>query len=145
MKIISLLPIATEIVFQLGLGDMLVGISHVCNYPLKTERILQVSKTNFNDKNASSFEVDARVERKMHEHACLYTIIETLLKKLQLTHIITQQLCGVCVITSSDIQRIISRLPEKPEILSLNPIIHSEIYSDISMIGLQLRRENETK
>jgi len=145
MKIVSTLPTATEIVFRLGLGNSLVGVSHECNYPEAALLKPRVSETDFDYTNAKSFEIDTYVENKMHNHKSLYKLDEPLITKLSPDVLITQQLCDVCSITPNDIQRVIKNLAVKPELISLNPKNLDDICEEILTVGEILGKKTKAQ
>jgi len=145
MKIVSTLPTATEIVCSLGLTKELVGVSHECIYPKEVLIKPRVSSTDIDYSSASSRVIDAHVEKKMHEHASLYSLDKKLLTSLAPTHLITQMLCDVCAITPEDVNVVIRDLPNKPELIVLNPTNLKEILEDILRVGKTLERKVEAQ
>ncbi|MEX0616400.1 MAG: cobalamin-binding protein [Candidatus Woykebacteria bacterium] len=143
MRIVSTLPTATEIIYQLGLGSSLVGVSHECNYPKEASKKPRVSKVDFDYGTAASSEIDDYVGEKMHNHHSLYQLKDELVTALAPTHLITQKLCDVCAVTPNDVQRVIKSLTEKPELITLNPTNLEEILKDILMVGSSLGRGKE--
>lgn len=138
LRIVSTLPTATEIVFELGLGEQLVAISHECNYPTAALTKPRVTSTNFNYSDNSSPNIDVHVKTSLHNHRSLYQLDQALLETLRPTHLITQQLCDVCAITPSDIQAVIRDLSEPPILISLNPHSLADICRDVELLGAGL-------
>lgn len=95
MKIVSLLPSATEFVCELGLGDELVGVTHECDYPAYVTRLPKVTRTLI-PQDASSREIDALVRDRLKKQRALYTLDMPILERLQPDVIVTQALCEVC-------------------------------------------------
>ena len=96
--IVSLLPSATEIVYALGLGDRLVGVTHECDFPAeaKTKPILTASALPH---AATSAEIDRHVRRSLHQGSSLYALDADLLERLEPDLIVTQELCAVCAVS----------------------------------------------
>ncbi len=145
MRIVSTLPTATEIVYQLGLGKQLVGVSHECNYPSQASKKPRISETDIDYGKATSIEIDNHVTAKMHEHHSLYNLKEDLLMHLAPTYLITQKLCDVCAVTPNDLQRVIRTLSKKPELITLNPTSLKEILQDILRVGKVLKVEDRAQ
>lgn len=145
MRIVSTLPTATEIVYQLGLGRQLVGVSHECNYPREASKKARVSETDIDYGKATSREIDDHVSEKMHQHHSLYKLNESLVTSLKPTHLITQKLCDVCAITPSDVQAVFRKLPQKPDLITLNPTSLEDILQDIVKVGKSLDRKTEAE
>lgn len=143
MRIVSTLPSATEIVYCLGLGKELVGVSHECRFPRSVNKKPRISETDFDYTNAGSRQIDNYVSDKMHNHHSLYKLKRDLLIYLSPTHLITQKLCDVCSITPSDVQKVIYSLAKKPQLITLDPTSLEDIINDILMVGKVLSREKE--
>ena len=103
MRICSLLPSATEIVFALGLGDDLVGVSYACDYPDEAASRPVVSHSLRNIKHLDSGEIDALVQQARANNNPMYWIDDELLARLRPDLIITQELCEVCAIASGSV------------------------------------------
>ncbi len=135
IRIISLLPAATEIVCALGLRNQLYGISHECHYPQEIKNLPIISMPDVNYDVLSSKEIDDHVEKQMKEKKSLYQLDRKKLEHIRPTHILTQALCDVCAITPSDIQKVIKDLDPLPEVIQLNPRSLQEICDDITRLG----------
>jgi iron complex transport system substrate-binding protein len=134
-RIISLLPSATEIICALGLADLLVAVTHECDYPsvaLGKPRITQ----SWLSPDMSSGEIDAAVREQLGSDAhSLYTIDRELLADVKPDLIVTQQLCTVCAVDMEDVLDAIRDLPHIPEVVNLEPMSLSEMLGDIEMLG----------
>ena len=115
MRIVSLLPSATEIICDLGLADSLVGRSIECNWPPEVVRIPVVSTSYVDSSNLSGLEIDAKVREAISQGIDLYQIDYQLLRDLAPDFIITQDLCKVCAVSSTDVCDV------GAEVISLNP------------------------
>ena len=143
MRIVSLLPAATEIVCALGLQKELLGISHECNFPALVRKKPRISHADVDYDSMSSKDIDSHVEKRMYEKKSLYRLDKTLLDSIKPTHILTQALCDVCAITPSDIQKVIYDLSPKPNVIELNPRSVDGICEDILSLGKQLNKKNQ--
>lgn len=120
MRIVSLLPSATEIVCALGLDDQLVGVSHECDYPPKVQRLPKVTRTLI-PTDATSGEIDRLVSEQLKTTKALYQLELPLLKELRPDVIVTQSLCDVCAVSPNDVQSALAQLPGPPRVVNLEP------------------------
>ena len=111
MKIVSLLPSATEIVYALGLGDDLVGVTDECDFPPDAVTKPVVSRSALpQGRPLTSREIDEAVRQKMDVHEPLYILDKELLRREQPDVILTQDLCRVCAVPSGQVQRALDEL-----------------------------------
>jgi len=120
MRIVSLLPSATEIVCALGLMDDLVGVTHECDYPPGVERLPRVTRTRVPD-HATSREIDQMVRARPDARAALYTLDEAVLRSLAPDLIVTQALCDVCAVAEDAVRAAACALPRACAIVDLTP------------------------
>lgn len=144
MRILSLLPSATEIVYLLGLEDCLVGISHECDYPpeVRTKPVISASSL------ASSFrsnEVHEAVKRHSHSSHSLYRIDENLLRQLNPDVILTQELCNVCAISAGQVRETARILAGPCRVISLEPHDLRQILDTILIVGEETGQEDKAK
>lgn len=135
MRIVSLLPAATEIVAALGLADSLVGVSHECDYPPEVNSKPRVTHCEIYGKGLPSATVDQWVNQELSLNNPLYTVDTELLRELEPDVIVTQQLCDVCAIDYASVVTIANSLPKKPKIVNLSPSSLSDIFSDIRRVA----------
>jgi iron complex transport system substrate-binding protein len=135
VRIVSLLPAATEIVAALGLTDSLVGVSHECDYPPEVNEKPRVTHCEVYGKGLPSAAVDRWVNETLAADSALYTIDTDLLRELEPDVIVTQQLCDVCAIDYASVVTIANSLHKKPKIVNLGPSSLSDILSDICCVG----------
>src|SRR5712692_8815486 len=114
MRVVSLLPAATEIVAALGRIDWLVGVSHECDYPPEVKSRPRVTRCEIYGKGLRSEEVDAWVNRELADGRPLYTLDSELLRALEPDIILTQQLCDVCAIDYGSVAAFAASLPNRP-------------------------------
>lgn len=120
MRIVSLLPSATEIVCALGLEDRLVGVSHECDYPLSVQHLPRVTRTLI-PTDAASGEIDRLVSEQLRTTKVLYQLDLPLLKELRPDVIVTQSLCDVCAVSPNDVQAALAQLPGASRVINLEP------------------------
>ena len=136
MRIVSLLPSATEIVFALGLGDSLVGVSHMCDYPPAARGLPIVSRSIRSKSHLSSAEIDAIIQQARATGNPLYLIDGDLLRRLRPDLILTQELCEVCAVGAGSVFETAAKaLDYSPEILSIRPAGLDDIFDNIRRIG----------
>ena len=136
MRICSLLPSATEMVYALGLGDNLVGVSYACDYPEEAASLPVVSHSLRDVKHLDSGEIDALVQQARANNNPMYWIDEELLARLRPDLIITQELCEVCAIASGSVFETAAKvLDYQPEILTIRPSGVDDILQNISNLA----------
>ena len=138
MRIISLLPSATEIICALGLRDQLVGITHECDFPLGIEKekpILVENCLGAESKDWPPEKIDAAVREKLLSGEGVYRFKPGLLESLKPDLIITQGLCDVCAIPYPTVQEIARKLKPAPEVLSLDPTDVTGVLADVRRVG----------
>ena len=136
MRICSLLPSATEIVYALGLGDQLVGVSHTCDYPAEARSKPVVSRSIRSISHLGSREIDAIIRQARDNDNPVHWIDADLLRELRPDLIITQEICEVCAIDQASVyQTAAQALDYRPEIITTRPVGLEEIYQNIRLIG----------
>jgi iron complex transport system substrate-binding protein len=135
LRLISFLPSATEMVFALGLGDRLVGVSNECDFPAAAKTKPVVVKPVLPLEKMSLCEIDAAVAERIGSGQNLYQVDERLLEQLAPTHILTQALCQVCALSGNEMTRALATLPVKPQILWFTPHSIAEIFSNLRELG----------
>jgi iron complex transport system substrate-binding protein len=135
MKIVSLLPSATEIVCALGLGDDLVGVSHECDFPPEVVGRPILTKPKI-DPTGDSSGIDAAVRRLVQDGLSVYRIRTDVLEQLQPDLIVTQEQCEVCAVSYSDVVAATRQLLHQPAtIVSLKPTRLPDIFDDIQRVA----------
>lgn len=134
MRIVSLLPSATEIICALGLGDQLVGVTHECDYPPFVQQLPKVTKTLI-PHNATSAEIDALVRERLKTDKALYTLNMEVLEQLRPDLIITQALCDVCAVAEAEVRAAACQLPGTPRVVNLEPMCLEDLYEAIRSVG----------
>ena len=138
MKIVSLVPSASEILCDLGLERYLVGISHECNFPSSLQNIQTVTSSNI-DSSETQIEIDTQVRKKVNDNKPLYEINSNILNELTPDVIITQGVCDVCAISNDQVEVLLKgqlcTLPSSTNVLSLNGRSLQGICDDIITLG----------
>lgn len=134
MKIVSLLPSATEIVCQLGLGDDLVGVTHECDYPGFVKSLPKVTRTLI-PHDATSREIDELVRERLKSQKALYTLDLPTLEQLRPDLLVTQALCDVCAVAEEEVNAAACSLPSRPQVVNLEPMRLSEVFDCIRQVG----------
>lgn len=142
MRIVSLLPSATEIVFALGLGDELVGRTHECDYPPEA-RSVPVVTADVNGGRASSREIDAGVKRALHGGSSIYRLDRAALAAANADLILTQELCQVCAVSYREVTDEVRALRSHASVVSLEPTSIEGILNTISTVGAMAEAEDE--
>lgn len=135
MRICSFLPSGTEIVFALGLGDSLYGVSHECDYPGEALNKPKVVRGKFNADKLSSQEIDRIVTEMYRRGERIYEVDEDVLRDAAPDLVITQELCDVCAVSYEDVRHAASRLAYPPNVVSLDPASIGNMLDDIQMLG----------
>ena len=144
MRIVSLLPSATEIAFALGLGDHIVGVTHECDYPAEALSKPRVTFTTL-DRDATSAEIDAATTSHLDAGTTSYGLDEPLLVDLDPDLVLTQILCEVCAVPHSLVQGTLPALRRKPKVLSLEPAGFADVLSNIKTVGDHTERVVEAR
>jgi iron complex transport system substrate-binding protein len=135
LRIVSLLPAATEIAAGLGLLDQVVGVSHECDFPEEASARPRVTHCPVHNAGLTSGEVDQWVRRALRDNGTIYTIDEQLLRELQPDVILTQKLCDVCAVGYGTVARLAETLPGRPKVVNLEPTSLSDIFDDIRRVA----------
>lgn len=135
MRICSLLPSATEIVFALGLGESLRAVSHECDHPPEARAKPKAVRAKFDASALTGREIDAAVSEMQARGEPIYRIDEAVLRDAAPDIIITQQLCDVCAVSYEDVRHAAAQLDSPPRVISLDPASIDDILSDIRSLG----------
>ena len=142
-RIVSFLPSATEILYQLGVGDQIVGVTHECDFPDEAKSKPRVIYSSFDPTTISSKEIDRQVVELMHSSGDIYLIDEQVLKKANPDLIVAQGLCDVCSPTTKEISKAVSILNNKPEVLILDPHNLDDILASILEMAKKIGKIDE--
>lgn len=144
MRVVSLLPSATEILFALGLDREIVGVSHECDFPARAraKRVVIHSRLPH---DAPPAEIDRLVREYVSRGESLYSVDAEALAELAPDLIITQDLCQVCAASPDDLAGTLARFSNLPEVLSLNPQDLGDVWRDILWVGEATCRGHEAE
>jgi iron complex transport system substrate-binding protein len=134
MRIASLVPSATEMLFALGLGDDVVAVTHECDYPPEAAAIPHLTRTVI-PPGLSAAEIDAEVKRVVGQGRPLYELDEEALREQAPDLIVTQAVCEVCAVSYDDVVAVAGRLPGPPPVVSLDPSTLGDVLADVSRLG----------
>lgn len=135
MRIVSLLPSATEILCVLGLEGQLVGVTHECDFPPSVQRLPKVTRT-FIPTEASSAEIDCLVRERLRIGQALYTLNMPVLERLQPDLIVTQALCDVCAVAEEEVRAAACTLPGRPRVINLEPMTLADVLLTIRQVAM---------
>src|SRR5579872_6950889 len=141
MRIVSLLPSATEMAFALGLGDAVVGVSHECDFPPAARSRPSVVQPALVLRGMTQRQIDAAVSQRMREGNGLYEIDEALLQQMRPDLILTQDLCQVCAPSGSQLADAIRSLSPRPNVLTMTPRTLGDILENMCELGRATDRE----
>jgi iron complex transport system substrate-binding protein len=138
LRIVSLIPSATEIVVSLGLGDQLVGRSHECDFPPAVQALPVCTEPKF-DPVGNSGEIHRRVDDLLTSALSVYRVKTDVLEDLRPTHIITQAQCEVCAVSLADVEAAVAELTQiRPQVISLEPTRLADLWDDMMRVGQAL-------
>ena len=136
MRIVSLLPSATEIVCLLGLEEQLVGVSADSDWPVEVVKHLPVLNTvSIDTSQLTSREIDAAASDNGHKGASLYHVDPELLRTLRPDLILTQEICEVCAVSRRDVELATRTLGYTPRVLSLSPVTLNQVLEDVDLVA----------
>jgi iron complex transport system substrate-binding protein len=144
MKIVSLLPSATEIVYALGLGEDLIGVTDECDFPPDAVTKPVVSRSSLpQGRPLSSFEIDRAVREKMNMKEPLYVLDTELIRREQPDVILTQDLCRVCAVPTGQVEEALASLglSDATKVISLDPQTLEEVIAQPEVVGRLLGQE----
>jgi iron complex transport system substrate-binding protein len=129
MRIVSLVPSATEMLFALGLGDDLVGVTHECDYPEGARWLPKITRDRLPG-GLSAAEIDAEVKQRTLAGESIYELDARALHELEPDLIVTQALCSVCAVSYDDVRTIADEIDTQPMVISLDPHTVGEVLGD---------------
>jgi iron complex transport system substrate-binding protein len=134
MQICSLLPSANEILYALGLGDSVVGVTHECDFPPEAAKKPALIRPRV-DPHAQPAEIDRQVNELVARGEGIYAVDAELLASLAPDLIVTQDLCHVCAASPDDLAAALARLSKQPKVLTLTPHTLADVWDDICRVG----------
>jgi len=134
MRIVSLVPHATELLFALGLGDQVVGVTHECDHPAEARERRHVTSDRL-PAGLDSAQIDAAVRQYTERGEAIYGLDEDALHDLAPDLIVTQALCPVCAVSYDDVRAIAERIQTRPKVISLDPRTYGETLADVRTVA----------
>ncbi|MFT4049462.1 MAG: ABC transporter substrate-binding protein [Solirubrobacterales bacterium] len=134
MRIASLVPSATEMIFAMGLGESVVAVTHECDFPPEASDLPQLT-TSVIPADLPPADIDALVRGQLDQGKSLYTLDAELLKEEEPDLIVAQQLCDVCAVSIDDVRAVAETIESKPKVISLDPTTLGEVLGDIRLIA----------
>jgi iron complex transport system substrate-binding protein len=134
MRIASLVPSATEMLFALGLGDAVAGVTHECDFPPEASERRHLTRSVIPE-GLPSAEIDEAVRAAVGEGRHLYELDEEALRELDVDLIVTQAVCEVCAVSFDDVRAVAARLPTRPEVISLDPATLADVLADVPRLA----------
>jgi iron complex transport system substrate-binding protein len=142
-RIVSFLPSSTEILYEIGAGDLITGVTHECNYPGEAKNKPRVINSSIDAAKLTSREIDDKIVGLMRAGENIYAIDDQKLKESRPDLIIAQGVCEVCAPFAKEIDRANSILGYEPEVLVLHPHDLNDILLSITEIAEKVGRSNE--
>ena len=142
MRIVSLVPHATELLFALGLQDEVVGVTHECDYPLAALSLPRVTRDAL-PAGLSAGEIDAAVRERTLAGESIYELDTAMLAALEPDLIVTQALCPVCAVSYEDVAALAGELPTQPRVIALDPRTLGETLGDVRTLAEATGRRRE--
>jgi iron complex transport system substrate-binding protein len=139
LRIVSLVPNATEILFAIGAGDLVVGVSHECDFPPAARRLPQLTASALSSAMTPAA-VDVAVSAQLASGRSLYALDSGRLAALAPDLVFTQELCPVCAVSTAQVDEAVAPIPVCPEILSLDPQRLEDVLADILHVGRRVGR-----
>jgi iron complex transport system substrate-binding protein len=143
MRIASLLPSATEIVYAIGLGDSLVGVTHECDYPPEVVGLPILTRSVHDLSAASSRDIHRLVTASVHGGSSLYALDEEALAAAKPDLILTQELCKVCAVSYGEVNEAVRSIEADITVVSLEPTSIEGILNTITTVGAMTESEDD--
>ena len=134
MRIVSLVPSATELLFALGLGDEVIAVTHECDYPLEALDRPRVTRDVL-EPGLSAGEIDAAVRERTEGGQAIYALDTEHLEELEPDLIVTQAVCQVCAVSYDEVMAVAERIDSRPRVISLDPNTVGEVLDDVRTLA----------
>jgi iron complex transport system substrate-binding protein len=142
MRIVSLVPSATETLFMLGLGSDVVAVTHECDYPAAARELPKITRDVL-PAGLTAGQIDAAVKERTLAGESIYELDADLLRDLRPDLIVTQELCAVCAISYDDVRAVAEDIDSHPHVLSLDPHTVGEVLGDVRTLAQATDRKDE--
>jgi iron complex transport system substrate-binding protein len=143
MRIASFLPSATETLYQLGAGSQIVGVTHECNFPSQAKKKPRVIRPSFNSERMTGREVDNKIVELMRSGKDIYIVDEKILKRVSPDLIVAQGLCEVCSPFTKEVNKAVTVLRSRPDVLILDPHDLDDILVSIMDVAEKIDKVKE--
>ncbi len=140
MRIVSLVPSATEMLFALGLGDDLIAVTHECDYPAAARELPKITRDVL-PAGLSAAEIDAAVKERTLAGESIYELDSDALHELRPDLIVTQALCSVCAVSYDDVRAVAEEIESHPEVIALDPHTVGEVLRDAGTLARATDRQ----
>lgn len=143
MRIASFLPSATETLYELGAGNQIVGVTHECKFPSQAKRKPRIIRPSFDPDHMTGRDVDNKIAELVHSGKDIYIVDERTLQKARPDLIVAQGICEVCSPFTKEINRAVSVLGNRPEVLILDPHDFDDILVNIMDVAQKIDKVNQ--
>src|SRR5256714_3987668 len=144
VRIASLVPSATEMLFALGLGNSVVAVTHECDYPEETAELPHLTRSVIPE-GLTSAEIDREVRQRTERGEAIYELDADELHELEPELIVTQAVCEVCAVSFEDVTKVAEGMDPQPDVLSLDPSTLGEVIADIRRLGEAAHAHDEAE
>jgi iron complex transport system substrate-binding protein len=134
MRIVSLVPSATEILFALGLADEVIAVTHECDFPAAALALPKVTRDAL-PHDLTAGQIDAAVRARTDQGEAIYELDAEALHELRPDLIVTQALCAVCAVSFDDVKAVAEQLETRPQVISLDPHTLGEVLGDVRTLA----------
>jgi iron complex transport system substrate-binding protein len=141
VRIVSLVPSATETLFALGLDDEVIAVTHECDHPAAALDLPKVTRDAL-PADLSAGQIDAAVRARTDQGESIYALDAELLHELQPDLIVTQALCAVCAVSFDDVRAIADEIASRPRVISLDPHTLGEVLGDVRTLAAATGRRD---
>jgi iron complex transport system substrate-binding protein len=141
MRIVSLIPSATEMLFALGLGDDVIAVTHECDYPPAVRDIPKITRDVL-EPGLTSAQIDAAVRERTLAGEAIYELDAESLRDLRPDLIVTQALCSVCAVSIDDVRSVAEEIESRPQVISLDPRTVGEVFGDARTLASATDRKD---
>jgi iron complex transport system substrate-binding protein len=142
VRIVSLVPSATEMLFALGLGDEVIAVTHECDFPAAARELPTVTRDAL-PQSLTAGQIDAAVRARTDQGEAIYELDADALHELRPDLIVTQALCAVCAVSYDDVRAIAEQLASRPQVISLDPHTLGEVLGDVRTLAQATDRRDE--
>jgi iron complex transport system substrate-binding protein len=142
VRIVSLVPSATEMLFAIGAGDEVVAVTHECDYPPQVADLPRITRDVIGP-GLEAREIDEAVRALTEQGEAIYELDEHALRNLQPDVIVTQALCAVCAVSADDVRAVAEAMDPQPAVISLDPKTFGEVLGDARTLAQATEHKDE--